>query len=302
MRLKVDHLTQTFGEKVAVDNISFEMNEPGVFGLIGTNGAGKTTTIRMILGIMGADSGSATWNDKPITRETLAFGYMPEERGIYMKNNILEQLIYFGMLRGMNRTDAKKSALRLMERLGVLEYKDMLAEKLSKGNQQKIQLISTLVHNPELIFLDEPFSGLDPVNTEVLRGLISELVDEKKYIVMSSHQMTTVEDYCENLVILDHGKTLLSGNLREIKSGYGHTNLVVRTNDANNARLVQLAENAGLQLMEKRADESEYKITGDEMANGFLKSLLAEEIYPLKFEIKEPSLHEIFIEKVGTQE
>lgn len=302
MSLKVDHLKKIFGEKVAVDNISFEMTEPGVFGLIGTNGAGKTTTIRMILGIMRADSGSAVWNGKPITRETLAFGYMPEERGIYMKNNVFEQLIYFGMLRGMNRTDAKKSALRLMERLGVSEYKDMLAEKLSKGNQQKIQLIATLIHNPELIFLDEPFSGLDPVNTEVLRGLIAELVDEKKYIVMSSHQMATVEEYCENLVILDHGKTLLSGNLREIKSGYGHTNLVVRTEDIHSEKTAQIAEAAGLRLMEKRADETEYKITGDAMANGFLKSLLSEQIYPLKFEIKEPSLHEIFIEKVGTQE
>lgn len=302
MSLKVDHLTKTFGEKAAVDNISFEMNEPGVFGLIGTNGAGKTTTIRMILGIMGADKGSATWNGKAITRETLAFGYMPEERGIYMKNNVLEQLIYFGMLRGMNRSDAKKSALRLMERLGVLEYKDMIAEKLSKGNQQKIQLIATIIHNPELIFLDEPFSGLDPVNVEVLRGLIAELVAEKKYIVMSSHQMATVEDYCENLVILNHGKTILSGNLREIKAGYGHTNLVVRTNDNNGSRMEELASTLGLVLLEKRADENEYKITGDDMANAFLRELLAEQVYPLKFEIKEPSLHEIFIEKVGGQE
>lgn len=301
MSLKVDHLMKTFGEKVAVDNISFEMNGPGVFGLIGTNGAGKTTTIRMILGIMQADSGSASWNGRSISRETLAFGYMPEERGIYMKNNVLEQLIYFGMLRGINRTDAKKSALRLMERLGVLEYKDMIAEKLSKGNQQKIQLIATLIHNPELIFLDEPFSGLDPVNTEVLRGLIAELVDEKKYIVMSSHQMATVEEYCENLVIIDHGKTLLSGNLREIKAGYGHTNLILRVDDTCMPDVEKLAESSGLSLLEKRADESEYKITGDKMANGFLKSLLDEHIFPLKFEIKEPSLHEIFIEKVGAQ-
>ena len=161
MSLKVDSLTKAFGEKTAVDHISFTMDAPGVFGLIGTNGAGKTTTIRMILGIMSADSGSAAWNGKPISRETLAFGYMPEERGIYMKNKVLEQLVYFGMLRGMNGTDAKKRALRLMERLGVTEYKDMPAEKLSKGNQQKIQLISTLIHDPELIFLDEPFSGLD---------------------------------------------------------------------------------------------------------------------------------------------
>lgn len=308
MSLKVDRLTKTFGEKVAVDHISFEMDAPGVFGLIGTNGAGKTTTIRMILGIMSADSGSAVWDGRAITRETLAFGYMPEERGIYMKNKVLEQLIYFGMLRGMNRTDAKNSALRLMERLGVSEYKDMAAEKLSKGNQQKVQLIATLIHNPELIFLDEPFSGLDPVNAEVLRGLIEELVEEKKYIVMSSHQMATVEEYCENLLILDHGKTILSGNLREIKSGYGHTNLVVRVEKPDGAQAngvseaEALAEQEGLVLMEKRADEIEYKITGDEMANRFLQHLLAKGIYPLKYEIKEPSLHEIFIEKVGEQE
>lgn len=297
MSLKVDRLTKVFGDKTAVDHLSFEMNEPGVFGLIGTNGAGKTTTIRMILGIMSPDEGNSAWDGRPISRETLAFGYMPEERGIYMKNKVLEQLVYFGMLRGMNRTDAKNSALRLMDRLGVTEYKDMIAEKLSKGNQQKIQLISTLVHNPELIFLDEPFSGLDPVNAEVLRSLISELVDEKKYIVMSSHQMATVEEYCENLVILDHGKTLLSGNLREIKGGYGHTNLIVSTGKD----VSEYAKEAGLVLLEQRADEAEYKITGDEMANGFLKKLLAENIFPLKYEIKEPSLNEIFIEKVGEQ-
>ena len=298
MSLKVDSLTKAFGEKTAVDHISFTMDAPGVFGLIGTNGPGKTTTLRMILGIMSADSGSAAWNGKPISRETLAFGYMPEERGIYMKNKVLEQLVYFGMLRGMNGTDAKKRALRLMERLGVTEYKDMPAEKLSKGNQQKIQLISTLIHDPELIFLDEPFSGLDPVNAEVLRGLIEELVDEKKYVVMSSHQMATVEEYCENLVILNHGKTIVSGNLRQIKSGYGHTNLVIRAKED----VTKQAQEAGLSLMEKRADESEYKITGDDMANSFLSSLLTAGIYPLKYEIKEPSLHEIFIEKVGEQE
>lgn len=297
MSLKVDSLTKTFGTKTAVDHISFTMDAPGVFGLIGTNGAGKTTTIRMILGIMGADSGSATWEKKPISRETLAFGYMPEERGIYMKNKVLEQLIYFGMLRGMNRTDARNRALQLMDRLGVTEYKDMVAEKLSKGNQQKIQLISTLIHDPKLIFLDEPFSGLDPVNAEVLRGLIEELVEEKKYVVMSSHQMSTVEEYCENLLILHHGKTVVSGNLREIKSEYGHTNLVVRTVED----ITEYAQKAGMVLMEKRADESEYKITGDAMANSFLDSLLKNRIYPLKYEIKEPSLHEIFIEKVGEQ-
>ena len=298
MSLKVDQLTKHFGEKTAVDHFSFEMDAPGVFGLIGTNGAGKTTTIRMILGILQPDEGSALWDGQKITRETLAFGYMPEERGIYMKNKVLEQLVYFGQLRGMKKNDARQSALKLLERMGVLEYKDMPAEKLSKGNQQKIQLISTLIHDPRLLFLDEPFSGLDPVNAELLKQVIGELVEEGKYIVMSSHQMSTVEEYCENLAILDHGKTLLKGNLREIKAGYGHTNLILSTAQPVEA----YAEEAGLLLIEKRADETEYKIQGDAMANHFLQFLISKEIYPLKFEIKEPSLHEIFLEKVGEQE
>lgn len=298
MSLLVEDLSKTFGSKKAVDRICFEMTEPGVFGMIGTNGAGKTTTIRMILGILMPDSGKATWNGSVITRETLAFGYMPEERGIYMKNKVLDQLVYFGMLRGMNKTDAKKSALHYMDRLKVTEYKDMNAEKLSKGNQQKIQLIATLIHNPELVFLDEPFSGLDPVNAEVLRNLIMELIDEKKYIVMSSHQMSTVEEYCKDLLILHHGKTLLQGNLKDIKAGYGHTNLVVRTD----ADLREMSKDAGLKIIGEKPMEWEFKINGDEMANEFLKQMVNRQIYPLKFEVKEPSLQEIFVEKVGESE
>lgn len=295
MSLRVSELTKSFGGKIAVDSLSFEMNEPGVFGLIGTNGAGKTTTIRMILGIMPSDKGTAEWNGKKITRETLSFGYMPEERGIYMKNKVLDQLVYFGKLRGMSGKAAKESALRLMERLGVLEYKDTIAEKLSKGNQQKIQLIATLIHDPELIFLDEPFSGLDPVNTELLRGIIEELTAKGKFIVMSSHQMSTVEEYCKQLVILHHGKTVLGGDLRKIKAGYGHTNLIINAPQDVTA----LAAEAGMKLIEERADESEYKISGDDMAQSFLQKLLEAGIYPLKYEVKEPSLNEIFIERTG---
>lgn len=299
MSLQVQELYKTFGEKVAVDHLSFEMQEAGVFGLIGTNGAGKTTTIRMILGILQPDGGSACWDGRPITRETLSFGYMPEERGLYMKNKVIDQLIYFGQLRGMTREAAKKSALSYMERLDVLQYQNMTAEKLSKGNQQKIQLIATLIHNPQLIFLDEPFSGLDPVNTELLRGLICELKEDNRFIVMSSHQMATVEEYCENLVILHHGKTVLSGNLRGIKASYGHTNLIVGCGEGERAQAAKIAEGCGLKLLEQRATESEYKITGDEMGNAFLKALVAAGCCPLKFEIREPSLNEIFIEKAG---
>lgn len=295
MGLVVKDLCKSFGDKVAVDHLSFQMEEPGVFGLIGTNGAGKTTTIRMILGIMRPDQGSAMWNGTVINRDTLSFGYMPEERGIYMKTKVMEQLVYFGMLRGMNRSDAKASALKYLERLGMSEYKDTMVEKLSKGNQQKIQLIATLVHNPELIFLDEPFSGLDPVNTEVLRGLLEDLIEEKRYIVMSSHQMGTVEEYCENLLILHHGETKLLGNLREIKRGYGHTNLVVSCD----VDIDETAKSMGMEIIEKRATETEYRIQGDDMANGLLSHMLSQGFYPTKFEIREPSLSEIFIEKVG---
>ncbi len=295
MGLIVNELTKKFGEKTAVDHLSFSMEGPGVFGLLGTNGAGKTTTIRTILGIMSPDSGSATWNNTPITRETLPFGYLPEERGIYMKTKVLEQLIYFGMLRGMKKEAARKSALNYMERLQVTEYKNVLAEKLSKGNQQKVQLIAAIIHNPRLIFLDEPFSGLDPVNAQVLRQLVKELVDEGKYIILSTHQMETVEEYCKDLVILDRGKTLLKGNLKEIKAGYGHTNLVVSTRE----EVRDIAKTAGLQLFEERASETEYKIQGDNMAHEFLKRMLDAGIYPTKFEIREPSLQEIFVRKAG---
>lgn len=295
MGLIVNELTKRFGSKTAVDHLSFSMDSPGVFGLLGTNGAGKTTTIRNILGIMTPDEGEATWNGTPITRETLAFGYLPEERGIYMKTKVLEQLIYFGMLRGMKKEAARKSAFHYMKKLKVEEYKNMPAEKLSKGNQQKVQLIAAIIHNPRLIFLDEPFSGLDPVNARVLKNLVEDLVEEGKYIILSTHQMETVEEYCKDLVILDRGKTLLQGNLRKIKAGYGHTNLCVSCG----CDVDELAHEEGLELFEKRAVETEYKITGDEMAHRFLKRLVDQGIYPIKFEIREPSLQEIFVKKAG---
>lgn len=298
MSLVVENLTKRFGEKTAVDHISFSMETPGVFGLLGTNGAGKTTTIRTILGIMEADEGKAQWNGRKINRETLAFGYLPEERGIYMKTKVLEQLIYFGMLRGMKREAAKKSALGYMERLGVMEYKNMPAEKLSKGNQQKVQLISALIHNPRLVFLDEPFSGLDPVSGKMLRDLVSELVEEGKYIILSTHQMETVEEYCKNLLILNRGKTILQGNLKEIKSAFGRTNLCVTVN----GDVEDMAREEGLEIFERRAVETEYKFQEEEMAHRFLKRMLDAGIYPDKFEIREPSLQEIFVRKAGETE
>lgn len=299
MALTVRNVSKSFGDKKAVDNLSFEISRPGVFGLLGTNGAGKTTTIRMILGIMSRDAGEITWNGKPITSENVRYGYMPEERGLYPKVRVLEQLIYFGELRGMSRLEAERAASRWMDRLGVTEYSRMLAEKLSKGNQQKIQLIVALIHDPELIFLDEPFSGLDPINTSIFRSVMSDLIDAKKTIIMSSHQMPTVEQYCSDLVILDKGRSVLSGNLRAIKAGYGHTNLSLGCSAKALNTALPIAEKYGLRILEKQADGCEFKIDGDESAHGFLRDLIGMGVIPERFEIREPSLHEIFIDKVG---
>ena len=295
MSLVVKNLTKTFGEKVAVDNISFEMKKPGVFGLIGTNGAGKTTIIRTVLGIMRPDSGEALWNGEPISRKTLSFGYLPEERGIYTKDRVLEQLIYFGKLRGMSGAEAKRSAAELLERFEITEYAGMTADKLSKGNQQKVQLAATLIHNPELIFLDEPFSGLDPVNAESLRRIINGLVKENKYIIMSSHQMATVEEYCEDLVLLHKGRALVSGNLRQIKAGYGARGLVVSAE----ADIMPLANAVSMQVKEVRADGIEFSLPDRSTAEKFFALLAENSIMPTKFEILEPSLNEIFIDKVS---
>jgi len=297
MSLKVKNLTKSFGEKLAVDNISFEMSEPGVFGLIGTNGAGKTTIIRMILGIMRPDFGEALWNGKPISRKVLSFGYLPEERGIYTKNRVLEQLIYFGKLRGMSGAAAKKSACDLLERFEITEYADMTADKLSKGNQQKVQLAATMIHDPELIILDEPFSGLDPVNAESLRRIINGLVDEKKYIIMSSHQMETVENYCEDLILLHRGHALVSGNLRQIKESYGVTRLAVSAD----TDVLPFAESAGLKLRQKHADHLEFAVPEQSASLRFLSMLSQNSIVPTRFEMLEPSLNEIFIDKVGEE-
>lgn len=295
MGLKVENVNKHFGEKLAVDNISFEINEPGVFGLLGTNGAGKTTTIRMMLGILKKDSGEITWNGKQVERKNVNFGYLPEERGIYPKTPIYEQLIYFSELKGMKKEEACKEIDYWMERLKVDEYKNMQAEKLSKGNQQKIQFITAILHNPELIVLDEPFSGLDPVNTELLKGVILELVEKGKYIVMSSHQMTSIEEFCSNVVIINKGKTVLKGNLKEIKDSYPATKLEISVKQDITSKI----EEQGMKIEKNINNNYEIKIDKEEQAYSLMKNLVKDNILIDKFELKKPSLNDIFIEKVG---
>ena len=295
MGLKVQNVSKSFGEKLAVDNISFEINKPGVFGLLGTNGAGKSTTIRMILGIINKDSGNITWNEKEVERKYVNFGYLPEERGIYPKVKISEQLMYLAKLKGMKKKEAEESMDFWLKRLEVEEYRNLPAEKLSKGNQQKIQFITSVIHNPELLVIDEPFSGLDPVNTELLKSAILELVDKGTYIIMSSHQMASIEEFCTDILILNKGKTVLEGNLKEIKEGY----------KANKAELItkidvtDIIQKNGLKIEKELNNQYEISINEESDVQKLLKDLVQKDIVVEKLEIKKPSLNDIFIEKVG---
>lgn len=295
MGLKLENVRKSYSEKVVVDNVSLEMNNPGVYGLLGTNGAGKTTTIRMILGIMRKDSGEITWNGKAVDRKNVNFGYLPEERGIYPKTKIYEQLIYFAKLKGMSKQEADIEIKKWTEKLKVSEYLNMTAEKLSKGNQQKIQFIASILHNPELIVLDEPFSGLDPVNTELLKNVILELVRNGKYIIMSSHQMSSIEEFCTEVLILNKGKTVLKGNLKEIKDKYPANRIELSTKENADKYINEL----GLEIYNSKNNEYEIKIQDEEQGHKLFDILAKNNIKVLKFEIKKPSLNDIFIEKVG---
>ena len=294
MGLKVKNVSKNYGDKLAVDNISFEMSKPGVFGLLGTNGAGKTTTIRMILGILKKDSGEITWNEKTVERKNVNFGYLPEERGIYPKTKIYDQLIYFAELKGMKKEEACKEIDYWLGRLKVDEYKNMQAEKLSKGNQQKIQFITAILNNPELIVLDEPFSGLDPVNTELLKEVMIELEKKGKYIIMSSHQMSSIEEFCSDIVIINRGKTVLKGNLKEIKNSYPAKKLELSVKQDVTSYINKL------QMKVEKNIDNNYEITieNEEQAHTLMKNLVNNNIEIDKFELKKPSLNDIFIEKV----
>lgn len=294
MGLKVENVHKSYSGKKVVDGISFTLDKPGVFGLLGSNGAGKTTTIRMMLGILEKDSGSITWNGKPVKRENVNFGYLPEERGIYPKTKLFDQLMYFATLKGMNKSEAIKAIEYWCEKLDIYEYINKPAEQLSKGNQQKVQLIISIIHNPELLVLDEPFSGLDPVNTQIIKGVIEELISKGTYIILSSHQMSVVEEYCRDILILNKGKTVVKGNLADIKKSYGKTNLLVKTYDDISKILPK-----GIEIIDKNVNSYEFKITNQDMPKEFLKALVENNINIDKFEVKEPSLHEIFIDKVG---
>ena len=295
MGLIVKNVSKSFAGKKAVDNISFELNEPGVYGLLGTNGAGKTTTIRMLLGIMKKDSGEITWNGKAVDRKNVNFGYLPEERGVYQKTVIFDQLMYFAELKGLSKRTAEKSIKEWAKKLKVEEYLYKTAEKLSKGNQQKIQLMTALIHNPELVILDEPFSGLDPVNTDLIKNIIIELVRNGKYVIMSAHQMATIEEFCSDILILNKGITVLQGNLKEIRESYPANRLKVDVNK----NIDDLVKECDLKIENEIDNNYVLTLDDEKKAHNLLNKLVAGGVIVTKFEIMKPTLNDIFVEKVG---
>lgn len=295
MSLVLKNVSKTFVGKKAVDNVSLTLDKPGVFGLLGTNGAGKTTTIRMLLGIIKKDSGEIKWNGKTVERKNVNFGYLPEERGVYPKTKIFDQLMYFAELKGMKKQEAVDSINRWAKELKVEEYLQMPAEKLSKGNQQKIQFMTAVIHNPELVVLDEPFSGLDPVNTEILKNIIIDLVKNGKYVIMSAHQMSTIEEFCSDILILNKGKTVLQGNLKEIKNTYPANRVEIDVNQ----NIDEYIKRFNLTKENEKNNDYIIKIENEAVAHSLLNELVKDGIEINKFEIKKPTLNDIFIEKVG---
>lgn len=306
MSLVVKDLQKKYGEKTVVDHLSFSLEKPGVYALLGTNGAGKTTSIRMILGMLSKDGGEVLWNGAPMDAMETNIGYLAEERGLYPKYKLMDQLMYFAKLKKVPKDVAKERILYWAKKLQVEEYlypakkgkkieKDKTAEQLSKGNQQKIQLMAALLSDPELIILDEPLSGLDPVNTDLFKGIIREVISQGKYVIMSSHQMPTIEEFCEDITILNRGKVVLQGNLNEIKKSYGRVNLLVKCDKSFD----EIIQKHGLEVVSSTPEVTQIKVSSEEQAKAFLTSLIEADKQVIRFELREPSLHEIFIEKVG---
>ena len=311
MSLIVQDLTKRYGDKVVVDHLSFRIDQPGVYALLGSNGAGKTTSIRMMLGILARDGGTVLWNDRPLNTDTCNVGYLAEERGLYPKYDLMDQLVYFASLRGVGRAEARKRIKYWAERLEVGEYlypqmpkpapeqallggrkrrpvmarqkiqKPKKADQLSKGNQQKIQFMTALLSDPELLILDEPLSGLDPVNADLFKSILREEIARCKYLIMSSHQMSVVEEFCTDLTILHRSRTVLQGHLKVEQD--------VRP----------YIEAAGARIVTEKEFDYQIKVSGEEQANRLLAALIADRIPVVTFDLREPSLHEIFVETVG---
>lgn len=289
MKLEISSLCKSFGDKQVLDGVSFACESGSAFGFLGRNGAGKTTTLRIIMDVFPADSGSVTLDGAPLGAVT-GIGYLPEERGLYPKKVIAEQLTYFARLKGMEKGAAVRAVDHWLERLGMSEYRNKRLDTLSKGNQQKIQLITALAHDPQIIILDEPFSGLDPVNAMLLKDVVREEIARGKIVIFSSHQMTYIEEFCDRIAILHHGKVAITGGLREIKQSYPRNRLEVRSRDASAiaGRYAGRAELKGDDAVIIRLDSPDDK--------GHVMTELASSFDVDAVFVVEPSLNDVFVE------
>ena len=298
MSLVLDSLTKSFGSVQALDGISFTVEPGQVFGFLGANGAGKTTTMRIVLDILKPDAGSVTWRERDAaTLPRRTWGYLPEERGLYPRMKVLDQLVFFASLYGVPPRDATREVREWLERFRIPDYADRRAEELSKGNQQKIQFIAAILHDPDVLLMDEPFVGLDPVNVALLKDAFLEMRDRGKTLVLSTHQMEMVEELCESIVIIDHGRIVVGGPVRDVRRSTGRQ--VVRLGVAGDAELPWLGELDGVRVDRAGQDYSELSVEAGRDPETVLHAALARGERVTRFEIGDPSIEQIFIEYVG---
>ncbi len=305
MELEVRNLHKSFQGKEVLHGVSFSVSSGKALGLLGRNGAGKSTTIRILMDVFKANSGEILMNGKPFAASQHNIGYLPEERGLYPKKKVSEQLIYLAQLRGLGYSQAKQSLRYWLDRLGIAEYENRLLETLSKGNQQKVQLAQTLMCDPDIVILDEPFSGLDPVNSSILQEVVQECIQQGKLVIFSSHQMSYVEEFCEDIVILHHGDVVLQGNLKQIKKEYGYNRIVLAAGTLTPAQFEEKLVNSYsdlLSIYEKRSDCFIAELKEGVQKNDVLSRLLQDQIELDQFRIYEASLTDIFVSKAGDEE
>lgn len=304
MKLEVNNLKKSFGEAEVLHGVSFSVESGSALGLLGRNGAGKTTTIRILMDVFKGNDGTISMDGKPFVPKEYQIGYLPEERGLYPKKMVGEQLVYLAMLRGLNAKKAKEQMKKWLERMGVSEYENRKLETLSKGNQQKVQLAQTLLCDPDIVILDEPFSGLDPVNAQILKDVIKEQIQAGKLVIFSSHQMSYVEEFCDEIAILNHGDVVLAGNLREIKRDFGQDRLVISSLSETPEELAEKLRAGFSDLLEvEKVQKEKVIIRKKEESNKtkILSRILEQGIDLEFFGLYEPSLNDIFVEKAGDE-
>lgn len=305
MKLEIKDIKKSFGDKEILKGISFSVESGKALGLLGRNGAGKTTTIRVLMDVFHANSGEILLDGKKFQPRKVQIGYLPEERGLYPKRTVMEQMVYLARLRGVAKQQAVSNAKKWLDRMGMSEYQTVLLEKLSKGNQQKVQLASTLVCDPEIVILDEPFSGLDPVNSQILQEVVRELIADGKIVIFSSHQMSYVEEFCEEVVIINHGEVVLSGNLDEIKREFGKDQLVlsgVELTAQETEAFVKEELGSMVEVTGTTKDDVIVRLNERTGRKELLKKIVEAAQFDVEhFETYKPSLNDIFVAKVGEE-